>query len=614
VQVVANVIDTPAPAASSRRAELPAGIDRVIARCLTKEPGGRFPSYAALRDALLPFSSAVPEPATQTQRGAAGWIDYLAAFLPTYAATMVLVGPVALFIRPLYEFTFAAWRYHFLIFAVAFLYFTLTEGLFGMGLGKWIMNLRVVRTNGRRPGLGRALLRIAIPMAVIEGVRIPLSVAALPSGEWAPIHTILNIGLAVACPWVVALLWIPANRGNGLATAWDLASGTRVVVRPKGVRRPAGSLDAQAEAHGAATRHIGPFGVTGEVAPGKWLSAEDAVLRRPIWLILRNGTELTEARRGAARPGRPRWLQNVESEERTWDAFEAPRGLPFGEIVTAGPVPWATMRYWLHDLAAELWAQQRDGTLPAEYSLGHIWITDDGRAMLLDTPWPGSPAECIAVGTLSGQQRFLAAVAEHADNLSIPLHARPALQNLRSGSFEKLTFLTGTFRGLLGKPAEVTRGLRSASLFVIPGYAWIASLLGIAGNTAATASWSVWAVRIAIAALVMMHFMAFFDILLALWRKSTGLSTFGLEAVTTTGRASRARMLARALLMWLPVLASTGVLAVLARMNGAWIDSAAASWLGGAAIAGAGVLTISAVVNPARGLHDRLAGVWIVRR
>jgi hypothetical protein len=91
--------------------------------------------------------------------------------------------------------------------------------------------------NGRTPGVGRALLRILIPIASIESSGSALGRVA-PDGEWGLINSLLIIGLAIACPWVVALLWLTARRGNGIATAWDLATGTRVVVRPRGARRP----------------------------------------------------------------------------------------------------------------------------------------------------------------------------------------------------------------------------------------------------------------------------------------------------------------------------------------------------------------------------------------
>jgi hypothetical protein len=120
--------------------------------------------------------------------------------------------------------------------------------------------------------------------------------------------------------------------------------------------------------------------------------------------------------------------------------------------------------------------------------------------------------------------------------------------------------------------------------------------------------------RIAIAGLVMMHFMAFFDVVLAFWSKSTGLTTFGLVSVTANGQASGPRMLARSAIMWAPVVAPTGVLGAIALANGTWIDFDAAAILGSIALAGAAVFAASALVNPARGLHDRLAGVWVGRR
>ncbi len=625
VQVVANVIDTPPAALSRFRDDLPPGLEHVLARCLAKEPAGRYADYAALRNALLPFSSVVPEPATQAQRTAAGWIDYLTAFLPTYAALMITVGPEALFIRPLYEFTPVAWRFYLLVLAMGFLYFAVAEGIWGGGIGKWIMGLRVVRPDGRLPGVGRALLRIIVPIVFIEAFRIPLAIASMPEGDWTPLNVFVFVGLSVLCPWVGALLWVTARRSNGFATVWDLATGTRVVVRPRGARRPTMARAAEAEVAPDHSRSFGPYRVTAEIDAERWLGAEDPVLRRAVWLIRRMDSQPSEARRAAARPGRPRWLQEVESGEEVWEAYEAPRGSPLPEQIAHGPVPWSTLRYWLHDLAAELWAAQHDGTLPPACSLDQVWITDDGRALLLDTPWPSASlsdsslasAQPIAVDDLATQQVFLQTVADHVDPLSVPLHAQPALRNLRAASFEKLTFLTGTLRGLLTKPADVTRGLRAASLFVIPGYTWIATFLGIASNTDSSVGPAVWAGRMAIAGLVMMHFIALFDLILAFWHKSTGLSTFGLEVVTSQGRASRTRMLVRAAIMWLPVLALTGVLAALTPADGAWIGFIgfnAAATVGAVAIVGAAVLAASALVNPTRGLHDRLAGVWVGRR
>lgn len=622
VQIVASVIESPAPDASRFRDDLPAGLSRVIARCMAKEPVGRYADYASLRDALLSFSSLLPEPATQAQRTAAGWIDYLSAFLPTYAALMVTVGPERLFIEPLYKMTLSAWMWQLMVFGAGFLYFALAEGIWGAGLGKWIMNLRVVRADAggresRRPGIGRSLVRVAIPIALIEAIRIPLSLAMLPQGDWSSMQVLLFVGLSVVCPWAVALLWIPARRSNGFATAWDLATGTRVVVRPRSSRRPIGVAAEPAGGVSTGKRHLGLFTVTSEIKPGTWLAGEDSVLNRGVWLMRHEGGSGSEARRSVARPGRPRWLQTIEAEGKAWDAFEAARGAPLAERVAGGRVPWSELRYWLHDLAAELWASQHDGTLRPAYALDDVWITDDGRALLLDAPWPAAaPAqtEPIDVGTLEGQQRFLQSVADLVAPLTVPLHAWRTLENLRSGSFERLTFLTGTLRGLLNEPADVSRGLRAASLFVIPGYAWIATFLGIATNTDSQAEPLVWAGRSATAGLVMLNIIACFDIVLAFWSKSTGLSTFGLEAITRAGRASPGRMLARAACMWLPVVVPSAVLAGRALSAGAWIGFNEAAVVGAVTLIGATGLAVSALINPTRGLHDRIAGVWVGRR
>ena len=89
VQVVANAVNQKPKPVSELREDVPPGLERVVARCLAKEPDGRYADYTALRNALLPFSSREPEPASMTVRVAAGWIDYLIAFLPPYVALML---------------------------------------------------------------------------------------------------------------------------------------------------------------------------------------------------------------------------------------------------------------------------------------------------------------------------------------------------------------------------------------------------------------------------------------------------------------------------------------------------------------------------------------------
>ncbi|MEM8996448.1 MAG: serine/threonine-protein kinase, partial [Acidobacteriota bacterium] len=62
VQIVANVLNQPPAALRDLRREIPAGLETAVARCLAKDPDGRFEDYAALRRALRPFSSSGGEP------------------------------------------------------------------------------------------------------------------------------------------------------------------------------------------------------------------------------------------------------------------------------------------------------------------------------------------------------------------------------------------------------------------------------------------------------------------------------------------------------------------------------------------------------------------------
>jgi len=611
VQVVANAVNQKPKPLTELRQDVPPGLERVVTRCLAKEPNGRYPDYMALRNALLPFSSKEPEPASMKVRSSVGWIDYLIAFLPAYLVLMLLVGAEALLVQPLAERTLYSARYYLALFSVGILYFSIAEGIWGAGLGKRLKGLRVVRTNGRPPGIVRALIRILIPIGCVEGVRMPLMMALISDADWTGFQTAMYVIAAIVCGWIPVLLILRARRENGFATVWDLASGTRVVVKPKGTVRPSiePAAKPQIPAEGAGSR--GPYRIIEELIPGQWIVATDPVLRRRVWLLRRTSPELSAARRNIARPGRLRWLQKVEAAEATWDAFEATEGAPFAGLIEGGKrVPWSSLRHWLHDLASELWNATADRTLPAELSLDHVWVTTQGRALLLDEPWPGvkTRAERIDVGDLAGQQRFLNAVAACAESTSLPLHARGVLQNLAAGKFEKLSFLTGILRGLLDKPAEVGRGIRAGSIFMLPGYIWIAVFVGRYHDKA----WSDHLAGILILSpLVVLAAIALIQLAALAFRSSLGHAIFRLAVIDAKGqRAAVPTLLRRWAIVWLPLFLPMLFVALLigrAEPAAAFILALVilVLWIAAAAYA---------VIHPNRGLHDRLAGTWLVRR
>jgi uncharacterized RDD family membrane protein YckC len=546
-------------------------------------------------------------------RASAGWIDYLIAFLPPYVTLMFLVGAEALLVQPLVERTLHSARYYFLLFLFGFLYFTVVEGIWGAGLGKWLKGLCVVRANGRPPGVGRALIRILIPILCVEGVRMPLMMALISDADWTGLQIAEYVVAACVCPWIAVLLALGARRENGFATVWELASGTRVVVKPKGTVRPSIEPAAEPETPAEGADSLGPYQIIEKMVPGAWIVAADPVLRRQVWLLRRTSSEPSLARRNVARSGRQRWLQKVETAEGAWDAFEATQGVPFPSLVEDGKrVPWGTLRYWLHDLASELWDATGDQTLATELSVDHVWITAEGRAILLDEPWPDvrNHVERIPVGDIASQQRFLNAIAACVVTTSLPLHARPVLQNLKDGKFEKLSFLTGTLRGLLDRPAEVSKGIRTGSIFMLPLYAWIAVFVG----TNAQESPPDWHDSLGgifmTPAILVLGAIALIQLLELPFRSTASHGIFRLAVINAKGEpASTVHLLVRWAIVWLPLSLPMSFVALLInRAEGVAFFPALVLlllWLGAA---------VYAIVHPHRGLHDRLAGTWVVRR
>jgi hypothetical protein len=275
-------------------------------------------------------------------------------------------------------------------------------------------------------------------------------------------------------------------------------------------------------------------------------------------------------------------------------------------------VPWGKLRYWLGDLASELWEATGDKTLPAELSLDHVWITKQGQAVLLDEPWPDveTKAEGIAVGDLAGQQRFLNAVAACVESTSLPLHARGVLQNLKDGKFEKLSFLTGILRGLQDKPCEVSRGIRAGSIFMLGLYIWIAVFVGYYQEERVQQWNDSLCGLVMITVMVVLGVIALIQLLEVPFCTTASQSIFRLAVVNAKGqRANRLTLLLRWAIVWLPLfipMSLAGLLINMGEYTAAFILSAVllVLWICAA---------VYAVIFPNRGLHDRFAGTWVVR-
>jgi uncharacterized RDD family membrane protein YckC len=511
VKLITEVLDKLPPAPNALRPDIPAGLAKVIMRCLAKQRTARFSGYQALRDALLPYSSTAPSPAVLGLRFVAGMVDEWIVYGPSLAL-LVLTGRDAIervaLNRTLLPALVAA---AFLIWDL--LYYGLPEGLWGASVGKALCRLRLVRTDGRPAGLGRALLRSLI-YRTTWSVPLLLTLLLYSGSEY---QARMNAEHWNPEDWfwfpVLALLFCTMRRRNGFAGLHDLASGTRVVARPAAQQRPqpAGlqftSLAPTATpgtSSGSFTR-LGPYDVLdslGAVGSSELLVALDPALRRRVWIIRHPvGTDpVPAARRDLSRGTRLRWLNGQRDATSAWDAYEAPDGTPLLQLPRQS---WATVRFWLLDLASEFAAGiQTDWPAP-KAELERVWITANNRAMLLEFCAPGAerssaspPATTNTSNPGAGQphdfgeaQHFLHRVAEQALGRAkggtqppVPLHAQQFLTTLAHRRIETAQILLGYLQSLSGKVAEVSRARRLATLgltLVPAGLLALAILTGI---------------------------------------------------------------------------------------------------------------------------------------
>ena len=296
-----------------------------------------------------------------------------------------------------------------------------------MRAGKALFNLRVVDRGEMAPGITRALVRGLVFLLPGEIARLAMSALAAPLAKPGAAPDAVTQAMIGGGALVIALLILRRRcsrrirRRNGFAGLHDLASGTRVVVRPrstwKRARQPCASSPPR-------PRHLTAIASVPYLVPrGSAYRARNAAvpllvegfhdrLRRPVWVeLLPEGTPpLPPSRRDIGRPGRLRWLSGRRLGADCWDAYQAVPGVTFAAAV-AQPQPWARVRHWLADLSMEAAAAIDDGSLPT-LAADRVWIGADDRARLLDwtppiPPGDASPATARspAADRFSGRRR-----------------------------------------------------------------------------------------------------------------------------------------------------------------------------------------------------------------
>jgi hypothetical protein len=506
-QLTANVLEKPAPSPREFRKEIPKGLAGVILRCLAKQPGDRYRSYEELRQALAPYTSTAPTPATLSLRLFAGVLDLVVLSAFGMAVIYVCFGDWIRYMDMMTERSPKALGWIFGLFFLSCLYYTVFEGFWGAAAGKALCRLRVVGPDKNPPGFFRALLRTFV-YVILPVVPYWIMVGGDPKAMMGN-GSITQLLLGLSYYLILALLFSTVRRRNGFAAVQDLVTKTRVISRMALASRPIpAATDTQSPAvEGQPT--VGPYQVLETLesnAAGQWLLGYDMRLLRKVLIHqVTPGTPPLEASlRNLSRVTRLRWISGRRSSTENWDAFEGIRGKPLFSLA-GEKQPWSQVRFWLYDLARELSAAERDGTMPPVLALDRVWITGEGQAKLLDFPAPGlnanevPSANSATVLESSSRtdhiKRFLGHVAavalegrpEAAEEpvekikIHLPLHARDFLKKLPG--IDSAEAIAGAIKPLLHRLTIVSRPRRAAAVVGCVAFPVLFLLLASVGFT-----------------------------------------------------------------------------------------------------------------------------------
>ena len=628
--LIARVATEPPPSLEEVRPELPRKLAQIVARCLAKAPAERFETYAALRAALEPFGSARVVPAPLWRRAAAGVIDNYLTGLPLVPLVMLSS------LQPLSpSHPLDALAASIVLVASRVIYYGLLEGVWGAGLGKAMMGLRVVDAEHVTPGVSRAAFRallFAILLAIIEQAISQPIVRRVPE---------ISIGLldSVTAVAYVLVLFCTARPSNGWAALHDRFSRTRVVRRRVRVEaRAVGENTPSAETvPPAGDVRVGPYllppGTQRGVDTARLVHGYDDRLRRRVWIqLLPAGTPpLDASRRDLDRSARSRWLAGRRDARECWDAYEAIDGRPLRDVASV-PQRWSRVRHWLDDLARETAAGLEDGTLPRLHP-DRVWIGRDDRARLVE--WTDSALGSVeAPGasvepTLESAQHLMYAVAvatligvppESAQALQpstpLPRQARDVLLKLRDAKFTSLDGLLTGLGGALASPAYFSRIKRAGQIAVSAAFPVIITVIAVAERGKVEHKAKTAGELLYIALAVYAGTFSIPLLLSGLGALITGsgftFRPFGAMLVNTRGkRASRIRAFWRAIVTWTPVVLT--LVLFLFESNTHDIRAPVVA-LQCALMLGMAAAAVWAIVHPSRSIQDRLSGTWIVPR
>jgi tRNA A-37 threonylcarbamoyl transferase component Bud32 len=399
---LARIVADPVPSMRTIRPEISPTLDQVVLRGLERQRERRWRSMVEFRQALLPFVPGHLSMGSMGVRFAAFLVDYLAITTigSVFGFLIMLTGLMSqgeLARRGL------RWEGQLLSVLPWFVYFAVPEALWNCSFGKCLLRLRVFAADG---GGHAPVWRILLRTAIFYGLLHPGSLAlATYAAIWAPglgVNEVRGVGMvAVAVLGLVGFLFgltailAPMRARNGYRGLHEILSGTRVLrlpwPQPIHRTREGGPILETTQPLGMPAQ-IGPYRVTGAArwTPAlKLLIGEDTILHRKVWICMRPLAEpaLGDIRRAVSRTTRTRWLNSGTSGGEQWDAFVAPSGSRLTALVAKeGRLSWSEARACLEQLADELLAALKEGTLPPTLAPEQVILQPNGAAQLVDFP------------------------------------------------------------------------------------------------------------------------------------------------------------------------------------------------------------------------------------
>ena len=632
-RLIAHALRDPTPRVRRARPDVARGLDRVVRRCLAKDPAERPPSHADLSRLLLPFGSMSSTPATLGFRALAGLVDVV-----VLRASLAVSLLAALQWTQNVPATVAVMALAHV--AVILAYFGVCETVWGASPGKRIFGLRVVTTTLRPVDGTRAFIRAGLwtlsllPGGLVWLVLGPPTLSATMSRAGLSLY-LVAYGVSLLG---FVVLFSTARTRNAFAGLHEVLTGTRVVsrlvfesghVRPHPLAAPIVPATAPGPAH---------YVLLDEAAPPGVVVGYDDMLARRVWI--RHGTPGTPpvplARRQVSRPSRLHWLAGGRDDGTAWDVYEMAPGEALRGTCRQ-PRSWPVVRGWLFDLADEMVAAGEDGT-GVPLTPGRVWVTD-ARATLLDwdvDPGGGAPPSStvarflVDVATI-GLGHGAAPVDGTPPPQALPLHAQAFLAELAGGRVGTADETVERLRALSTRRATVTRARRglhlmacvAAPLFSVAAFLGLLALLTLVARSPDAAAEQARALassdrfgwqsmlRVALGVVAASALAGLVSSLVV--PGGVAFRLLDLAVVGPDGRAvTRTRGISRAAIAWILPLASVGLFVALPASGAfavepAWLPSLVllALFVGGGLVA---------LIDPRRGLQDRIAGTSLVPR